>query len=143
MMPSKRLRGADRELHRDRVRAEPLADGLEAELEVRPDLVHLVDEAQTRHVVAVGLTPDGFGLGFDAFLAVEDRDGAVEHAQRSLDLDGEVDVAGGVDQVDLVGLVPWCSHGQVVAADWIVMPRSCSSSRKSMVAVPSCTSPIL
>ena len=34
-------------------------------------------------------------------------------------------------------------HGQVVAADWMVMPRSCSSCRLSMVAVPSCTSPTL
>ena len=31
----------------------------------------------------------------------------------------------------------------VVAADWIVMPRSCSCSIQSMVAAPSCTSPIL
>ena len=32
---------------------------------------------------------------------------------------------------------------QVVAADVIVMPRSCSCSIQSMTAVPSCTSPIL
>ena len=31
---------------------------------------------------------------------------------------------------------------QVVAADVIVMPRSCSCSIQSIVAVPSCTSPI-
>ena len=37
-----------------------------------------------------------------------------------------------------------CSrHVQVVAADVIVMPRSCSCSIQSMTAVPSCTSPIL
>jgi hypothetical protein len=34
-------------------------------------------------------------------------------------------------------------HLQVVAADVIVMPRSCSCSIQSMVAAPSCTSPIL
>ena len=32
---------------------------------------------------------------------------------------------------------------QVVAAEVIVMPRSCSCSIQSIVAVPSCTSPIL
>ena len=32
---------------------------------------------------------------------------------------------------------------QVVAADVIVMPRSCSCSIQSMTAAPSCTSPIL
>jgi hypothetical protein len=47
-------------------------------------------------------------------------------------------VAGGVDDVDAV-VVP----KQVVAADVIVMPRSCSCSIQSMVAAPSCTSPIL
>ena len=31
----------------------------------------------------------------------------------------------------------------VVAADVMVMPRSCSCSIQSMVAAPSCTSPIL
>jgi hypothetical protein len=31
----------------------------------------------------------------------------------------------------------------VVAADVIVMPRSCSCSIQSITAVPSCTSPIL
>ena len=94
--------GADRDLHRDRVGAETLLDGLEAVVEVRAELVHLVDEAHSGDFVAVGLSPDGLGLGFDAFLAVEDRDRAVEHAERSFDFDGEVDVAGRVDQVDLV-----------------------------------------
>ena len=52
------------------------------------------------HVVLVGLAPDGLGLGLDAGDRVEHRDRAVEHAQRALDLDGEVDVAGRVDDVD-------------------------------------------
>ena len=34
-------------------------------------------------------------------------------------------------------------HMQCVAADVMVMPRSCSCSIQSMVAAPSCTSPIL
>ena len=79
------------------------------------------------------------GLRLDAGDTVEDRDSAVEDAQRSLDLDGEVDVAGRVDDVDLV----WSFHQQVVAADVIVMPRSCSCSIQSIVAAPSWTSPIL
>ena len=55
--------------------------------------------------VAVGLVPDGLRLRLDAADRAEHDHRAVEHAQRPLDLDGEVDVAGGVDQVDLV-LVP-------------------------------------
>ncbi len=40
-------------------------------------------------------------------------------------------------------LMRWSRHWQVVAADVMVMPRSCSCSIQSIVAVPSCTSPIL
>ena len=40
-------------------------------------------------------------------------------------------------------LIRWSFQAQVVAAEVIVMPRSCSCSIQSMVAVPSCTSPIL
>ena len=70
--------------------------------EVGADAVHLVDEADAGHAVLVGLAPHRLGLGLDAGDAVEHGDGAVEHAQRALDLDGEVDVAGRVDDVDAV-----------------------------------------
>ena len=40
-------------------------------------------------------------------------------------------------------LMRWSRQKQVVAADVMVMPRSCSCSIQSMVAAPSCTSPIL
>ena len=70
--------------------------------EVRADAVHLVDERDPRHGVLVGLAPDGLGLRLDAGDGVEQRDRAVEDAQRALDLDGEVDVAGRVDDVDAV-----------------------------------------
>ena len=93
--------GADRQLHDRRDRVEPVADHLDAALEVGADAVHLVDEAEARHVVLVGLAPHGLGLGLDAGDRVEHRDRAVEHAQAALDLDGEVDVARRVDDVDL------------------------------------------
>ena len=73
----------------------------DGEEEVSAQLVHLVDEADAGHVVLVGLAPDGLRLGLHALLAVEHRDSTIEHAQRALHLDGEVDVAGGVDDVDL------------------------------------------
>jgi hypothetical protein len=100
------------------------------EVEVGAGAVHLVDEADARHAVLVGLAPHGLGLRLDAGDPVEHRDRAVEHAQRALHLDGEVDVAGGVDDVDLVSSF----QKQVVAADVMVMPRSCSCSIQSMVA---------
>jgi hypothetical protein len=129
---------ADRELDRNGVRAQAVAHRLDAALEVRADAVHLVDEGDARDAVLVGLAPDRLGLRLDAGDGVEQRDGAVEHAQRALDLDREVDVAGRVDDVD-----PVVAPLAVVAADVIVMPRSCSCSIQSIVAAPSWTSPIL
>ncbi len=101
--------GTDRQLQDERLGTETLLDGAHGEEEVRTELVHLVDEADTRHVVFLGLSPDLLGLRLDAFLAVEHRDRTVEHAQAALHLDGEVDVARGVDDVDLV-LVPETGH---------------------------------
>ena len=55
-----------------------------------------------RHAVLVRLTPDGLGLRLDARDAVEAGDGAVEDTERALNLEGEVDVARRVDDVDAV-----------------------------------------
>ncbi len=92
----------DRNLKRHGVRPEPLPHHLDGPEEVRPDAVHLVDEGDARDAVLVGLTPDGLGLGLDPADRAEDGDRPVEDPQRALDLDREVDVAGRVDDVDLV-----------------------------------------
>ncbi len=94
--------GTDRNLQDQWLGAETVDDGLHGEEEVRAHLVHLVDEADAGDVVLGSLAPDLLGLGLDALLAVEHGNGAVEDAQRPLDLDREVDVAGCVDDVDLV-----------------------------------------
>ena len=82
-------------------RGETVLHHVDAAEEVGADAVHLVDEADARHVVLVGLAPHRLGLRLDAGDGVEHRDRAVEDAQRALDLDREVDVAGRVDDVDL------------------------------------------
>ena len=43
--------------------------------------VELIDKADARHAVLIGLTPDRFGLRLDARDAVKHSDRAVEHAQ--------------------------------------------------------------
>ena len=93
---------ADRQLHRQRARAEALLDHVHAAHEVRAAAVHLVHVADARHVVVVGEAPVGLRLRLDARHAVEHHDRAVEHAQRAVHLDGEVDVSRGVDEVDLL-----------------------------------------
>jgi hypothetical protein len=82
-------------LHGDRARAEPLDDRADGRVEVRARLVHLVDERDPNDAVPIRLSPHGLALRLDAARAVEDSHGAVEHAQRALDLDREVHVSGG------------------------------------------------
>ena len=89
-------------LHRQRARAEALLDHVDAAQEIRAAAVHLVDVANARHVVVVREAPVGLRLRLDAGDAVEHHHRAVEHAQRAVHLDGEVDVSRGVDQVDLL-----------------------------------------
>ncbi len=92
--------GADRHLNRYGAGAEALANLFDHVEEVGADAVHLVDEDDARNFIFVRLTPDGLRLGLHRGHRVEERDQAVEHAQRALDLDGEIDVPRRVDDVD-------------------------------------------
>ena len=92
--------GTDRQLHDERHGAQAVRDHVHAAVELGTGTVQLVDEADTRNAVAVRLTPHRLGLRLDTGDAVEHRHGTVEHAQRTLHLDGEVDVPRGVDDVD-------------------------------------------
>ena len=102
---------ADRQLDRHGPGTEAVDDHVDAAPEVRAGAVQLVDEADARHRVLVGLAPDGLGLGLDAGDAVEDDDRTVEHPQAPLDLDREVHVPGRIDDVDLV-VVPEAGRGR-------------------------------
>src|SRR3979490_705870 len=61
--------------------------------------------------VLVALTPDGFGLRLNALVGIEHAHRAVKHAQRTLDFNGEVDVAGGVDDVETLAVPERGSRG--------------------------------
>ena len=105
--------GADGKNDRQGRRTEVLFDLRAHGQEVGARAVHLVDITQTGNVVLVGLTPYGLRLGLDAAHGAERRNGAVQHAQRTLHLDGEVHVSRSVDQVDLILIalvVPECGR---------------------------------
>src|SRR5918994_4643994 len=92
--------GPDRKLNDQRHGLESRHDHVDAAVELGADPVQLVDEADARDAVLGGLSPHLLGLWLNPRDAVEHRDRAVQHSQRPLDLDGEVDVAGRVDDVD-------------------------------------------
>ena len=93
---------ADRPGDDHRAGAQAVDHHVDAALEVGAGAIHLVDEADARHVILVGLAPYGFGLGLHAGNGVEHGDGAVQHAHGTLDFNGEVHMAGRVDDVDAV-----------------------------------------
>ena len=72
---------ADRQLHRDGMRAQALPDHPDRAEEVRAGAVHLVHVEHAGDAVAVGLAPDGLGLRLDAFHGAQDDNRAVQHAQ--------------------------------------------------------------
>src|SRR5581483_4373120 len=98
--------GADGQENGISIRAEFLAHVGEGVVEIRAGAVHLVDEGDARDLVFGGLAPDGLRLGLDAGDAAEDGDGAIEDAHGALDFGGEIDVAGGVNNINPVRNVP-------------------------------------
>ncbi len=96
----------DRKLHEASVATQLCAQLLDYLFRVRPDAVHLVDESQSRNVVAPHLAINRQRLGLDAADRAKNQHGAVEDAQASLNLDGKIDMAGRVDQVDR-GVAPF------------------------------------
>ena len=106
---------SDREHDRHGVGVQTLNHHADHAEEVGAGDVHLVDVRHPGDLVLVRLPPDGLGLGFDAPLGAEDGHGTVQHAQRPFDLNGEVDVARGVDDVDAVGVFLGCDGIVVIA----------------------------
>ena len=64
--------------------------------------VHLVDERQPRHMIALHLAIDGHRLALHAAHGAQHQNGAVQHAQAAFHLDREIDVARRIDEIDLV-----------------------------------------
>src|ERR1019366_8886485 len=91
---------ADGQLNGDRARIEAFADRIDRVFEVSAHLVHLVNEANARHAVLVGLTPNRLGLRLYSVYGIEHGTSTIKYTQRALDLGGEVHVAGRIDNVD-------------------------------------------
>ena len=101
---------ADRKLQRQCDDIELFLQRVKGAVEVGAGAVEFVDEDDAWDVIAVGQAPVGFGLRLHPGHALNDEDGAVEHAEAAVDLDVEVDVAGSVDDVD-AGVFPLTRHG--------------------------------
>src|SRR5699024_4296924 len=93
---------ADWQLHDQWLGTQTGLDGCYGVVEISTELVHLVDEADTRYTVFICLTPYGFRLWFYAFFGIKYSDCTVENTQGTLDFNSEVNVTRSVDDVNLV-----------------------------------------
>ena len=82
-----------------------LAQGVEGGVVVAVLLVDLGDIDEARHVALLAILPDFFKANGNAVLGGADDDGGVGGPQSLHDLAGEIECAGGVQQVDLAALV--------------------------------------
>jgi hypothetical protein len=92
--------GGDNNVHRLDGTSERLVQVLLGDLELQQRTVDLVDDTDGLDTLTKSLAQHGLGLDTHTRDTVDDDQGTVGDTERSSDLGGEVDVTGGVDQVD-------------------------------------------
>ena len=102
--------GSDGQLKDGRGGSKKVNDGVNTVVKVSSSSVHLVQEAHTRNFVLVGLSPDGFGLGFNTGHTVEHSDGSIQNTKGTLHFQSEIDVSWSINDVDSV-VFPCASCG--------------------------------
>ena len=67
--------------------------------------IHFIDKGNPGNPVLLSLPPNRFRLSFNTPYRTEKSNRTVKNPQRPFHLNGEIDVTGGVDDVDLVLLI--------------------------------------
>ena len=93
---------SDRKLHQHWIVTELLAKLIANFERVGTGSIALVDERQTRDVVAAHLAVDSERLTLHSGNRAQDQDRTIEDSKRTLNFNGEVDVSWRVNDVDLV-----------------------------------------
>ena len=83
--------------------------------EVCSATVHFIYICQTRHMIFIGLAPNGFTLRFHTAYRTKSSNSSVQNTKRAFHFHGKVNVSRSVDQIDFVSLI-------------VVFPESGSSS---------------
>ncbi len=85
--------------------AEGLVELLSRELELEEGTIDLVDHEHGLDALGDGLAEDGLGLDADTINGVNNNEGSISDTEGSSDLRGEINVTGGVNEVDEVGVL--------------------------------------
>ncbi len=97
---AKTFRRAHRDDQRQGIRPKALLHGPQDGLEISAHPVHFVHEGQLGHAEVFRLSPDRFRLRLHPAHGAEDAHCAVEHAQGAFHFNGEVHMAGRINNVD-------------------------------------------
>jgi hypothetical protein len=94
--------GSDGNLHCGNCQTQFLPDGLNGVPRVGSHSIQLVDKNYSWNMIPDHLLVNSDCLGLYAADSTQQQDGAVQDSQGSFDLNGEVDVAWGIDEVDVM-----------------------------------------
>ena len=123
--------GIDRQVHGKDARAVMLARRRQHLVKMRIEFVHRVDHQDLGDAEVRGVIPDPLGADADAVLGMDDDQGEVGHAQRAEGLADEVQVAGSVNDVELLahpfGVEQGGLHGNLALlfAGVVIGDRAC------------------
>jgi len=118
---------SDGNLNGDGLGIEALAESIDGVLEIGAHLVDLVDEANARNAIFIGLTPNFFGLRCTPWTASNTAT-APSSTRRDRSTSAVKSTCRGIDDVD-ADVAPGAGR----RAEVMVMPRSCSCSIQSMM----------
>mmetsp|Transcript_13797 Transcript_13797/g.29364 ORF Transcript_13797/g.29364 Transcript_13797/m.29364 type:complete len:399 (-) Transcript_13797:249-1445(-) len=100
---------SNRQLEHGRGSAQHLHNSINAEVEVGSSPVHLIQETHAGDLVLISLTPDSLRLRLHSSNTIENSDSSIKNTKGTLNLQGEINVTGGVNDVDAV-IIP-CAGG--------------------------------
>jgi len=100
----------DRDLHGSGVEVEHTTHVVDRLPGVSTHTIELVDESKTRDVITLHLTIDSDGLGLHTSDTAEDENSTIQDTKSTLDFDSEIDVTGGINDVNLLVALP-LDHG--------------------------------
>ena len=90
---------ANRELHCNSLSVKSVVNGLNCVKEICAYGIHLVNKCDTRYMVMICLSPNGFRLGLNAVLSTEYCYGTIKYAERTFNFYSEVYVPWSINDV--------------------------------------------
>ena len=90
----------NREIQNQWIRTQTFTNHINTAEEISTNTIHLIDKANTRNIIAVGLTPNGFSLWLHTGHRFENRNRAVQNTQRTFHFHCKVHVPRGINQID-------------------------------------------